>query len=111
MERKLRMLVEVSTYRGEFCGERSGLFEKIHEASGVWVERARSIGRAQSQVNFRDTTLAARYRSDQISDELENVVDARFGTGGFRRAFVNEVDTPQNSRRQDGGQRRQAAQA
>ena len=51
------MLVEVSTYRGEFCGERSGLFEKIHEASGVWVERARSIGRAQSQVNFRDMTL------------------------------------------------------
>jgi len=48
LERKLRMLVKVSTYRGELCGERSGLFEKIHEASGVWVEKARSIGRAKS---------------------------------------------------------------
>ena len=32
-ERKLRMLVKVSTYRGEFCGVRLGLFEKIHEAT------------------------------------------------------------------------------
>ena len=48
LERKLGMLVKVSTYRREFCGERSGLFEKIHGASGVWVERARSIGRAKS---------------------------------------------------------------
>ena len=27
------MLVKVSTYRGEFCGVRLGLFEKIHEAT------------------------------------------------------------------------------
>ena len=35
LERKLGMLMEVSTYRGEVCGERSGLFEKIHGTSGV----------------------------------------------------------------------------
>jgi hypothetical protein len=29
------MLMKISTYRSEVCGERSGLFEKIHGASGV----------------------------------------------------------------------------
>ena len=35
LERKLRILMKVSTDRSEVRGERLGLFEKIHGASGV----------------------------------------------------------------------------
>ena len=35
LEREFRMLMKISTYRSEVCGERLGLFEKIHGASGV----------------------------------------------------------------------------
>ena len=50
LERKLRMPMKVSAYRGKVCGERLGLFEKIHGASGVWVEHARSVGRGKCLV-------------------------------------------------------------
>jgi hypothetical protein len=39
--------MKVSTYRGEVWGERPGLFEKIHGASGVWVERAGYVERTK----------------------------------------------------------------
>jgi len=42
--------MKVSAYRGEVCGERSGLFKNFHGASGVWVEQAWCVGRARSLV-------------------------------------------------------------
>ncbi len=53
------MLLKVSTNRGEVCGERLGLFEKIHGASGVWIGRARSVGRAKSLVTSEKTSRLA----------------------------------------------------
>ena len=52
------MPMKVSTYRGEVCGERLGLFEKIHGALGRVVERARS---------FWDTTLGCSPKETKIS--------------------------------------------
>ena len=48
LERKFGMLMKVSAYLGEVCGERLGLFEKIHGASGVWIELVWSVWRGQS---------------------------------------------------------------
>ena len=44
LERKFGMLMKVSSYLGEVCGERLGLFEKIHVSSGVWMEPVWSSG-------------------------------------------------------------------
>jgi len=50
LERELRVLVKVSAYRGELWGERLGLFEKIHGASGVWAGPARCLERTRTLV-------------------------------------------------------------
>ena len=77
--------MKVSAYRGEVCGERSGLFKKFHGASGVWVEQAWCVGRARSVGCARSVesarSLVAVEKKPRLACPSESIAATR---GEFR---------------------------